>query len=167
MADENEAQDGATPTPDPALKRLRPLIGTWNLKGSPLGSDKGTITGIAVFKWLHTEQGEDGIGFFLQQDLDMDYGGVRIKSHELIGYNPKTRAFSSFVYSNMAPDPWPYEWEVQGDTWTISIKHDRMDATFTAKFSDDGNSFSGGWRPNPGADETINAPYDIGGSRKE
>jgi Protein of unknown function (DUF1579) len=24
---------------------------------------------------------------------------------------------------------------------------------------------SGGWRPNPGADETVNVPYDIGGHR--
>jgi hypothetical protein len=28
-----------------------------------------------------------------------------------------------------------------------------------------GRSFGGGWRPNPGADETINVPYDIGGRR--
>jgi hypothetical protein len=36
-----------------------------------------------------------------------------------------------------------------------------MDATFHGKFSPDGNAFSGGWRPNPGADEAVNAPYDI------
>jgi hypothetical protein len=65
----------------------------------------------------------------------------------------------------MAPDPWPYEWDIRGDVWTISIKSGPMDASFTATFSSDGNSFSGGWRPNPGADETINQPYDVGGSR--
>jgi hypothetical protein len=26
----------------------------------------------------------------------------------------------------------------------------------------DGNRFSGGWRPNPDAAETINVPFDIG-----
>jgi hypothetical protein len=26
-----------------------------------------------------------------------------------------------------------------------------------------GQSFGGSWRPNPGADETINVPYNIGG----
>src|SRR5215216_987626 len=56
---------------------------------------------------------------------------------------------------------------IQGDTWTISIKYGPMDAKFTGKFSPEGNSFSGGWRPNPGADETINTAYDIGGSRKK
>ena len=39
-----------------------------------------------------------------------------------------------------------------------------LDATFTGTF-DDGEGFHGGWRPNPGADETVNVPYDIGGRR--
>jgi len=30
---------------------------------------------------------------------------------------------------------------------------------------DDGNNFSGGWRPKPDADETVNAPYAIAGVR--
>jgi hypothetical protein len=42
-----------------------------------------------------------------------------------------------------------------------------MSAKFTGKFSPDGNSFSGGWRPNRGADKTVNAPYDIAGTRAE
>jgi hypothetical protein len=29
----------------------------------------------------------------------------------------------------------------------------------------DGETFSGGWRPNPGADESVNVPYDISGGR--
>jgi hypothetical protein len=40
-----------------------------------------------------------------------------------------------------------------------------MDATFTGKLSGDRNRFSGGWRPNPGADEEINAPYDLVATR--
>jgi hypothetical protein len=28
-------------------------------------------------------------------------------------------------------------------------------------------TFSGGWRPNAGADETVNVPHDIGGHRLE
>jgi len=162
MADNNEAQNQGIPTPDPALKRLDRLVGTWNMKGRPLGSDKDSITGTTAFTWLH-----DGIGkaFFLQQDMEMDYDGMPIKSREIIGYNPKTEAFSSYVFSNMSPDALPYEWDIRGDTITISVTYGSMDATFTGKFSPDGNSFSGGWRPNPGADEIINAPYDITVSR--
>lgn len=158
----NKPQDQNTPTPDPALKRLDRLVGSWKMKGRPLGSDKDSITGTTTFKWLH---GTSGTSFFLQQDMEMDYDGTLIKSREIIGYDPKTKAFSSYVYSNMAPDPWPYKWDLQGDNLTISIRSGPMDATFRAKFSPDSNSFSGGWRPNPGADETINAPYDITMSR--
>ncbi len=158
-----DTQDQGMPKPDPALKRLDRLVGTWDMKGKSMGSDKENISGTTTYKWLH---GAAGTGFFLLQEMDMDYAGQRIKSHEVIGYNPKTKAFSSYVYSNMAPDPWPYEWDIQGDTLTISIKHGPMDAKFTGKFAPDGESFSGGWRPNPGADETINAPYDITVSRK-
>jgi len=155
-------KEEAAPTPDPALERLDRLVGTWRMKGRPLGADEDSISGTTSFKWLHAE---GGTGFFLQQDMEMDYDGVPIRSRELIGYDPKTKAFSSQVYSNMAPDPWPYEWEIEGDDIRISIKKSPMDATFTGKFAPDGNSFSGGWRPNPGADEEINAGYDITVSR--
>lgn len=158
MANDNKQQDQTTPKPDPALKRLDRLVGNWIMMGRLVGADKDSITGTATFKWLHDDNGKS---FFLQQDMEMDYAGTPIKSREIIGYNPKTKTFSSFVYSNMAPDPWPYEWNIQGDDLTISIKSGPMDATFNGKFSSDGKSFTGGWRPNPGADEAINAPYDI------
>jgi hypothetical protein len=31
--------------------------------------------------------------------------------------------------------------------------------------SDDGRSYTGSWRPNPGADETVNPPYDLTGTK--
>ena len=55
--------------------------------------------------------------------------------------------------------------EVEGDEMKISVSYGSMDARFTGRFTEDGRSFGGGWRPNPGADETINVPYDIGGRR--
>lgn len=162
MAQDSEDEDQGPPRPDPALRRLDRLVGTWRMKGRPLGSDRDSIAGTTSFDWLH-EAG--GIGFFLRQDMDMDYDGTPIRSHELIGYDPATRAFSSLVYSNMAPDPWPYRWDIDGDDITISIEKGAMNATFTGRFSADGDSFSGGWRPAPGADETVNAPYDVTVSR--
>jgi hypothetical protein len=156
------ASNPATPSPDPALKRLDRLVGRWKLRGHPLGSDECTITGMTTFRWLHDG---DAPSFFLLQEMDLDYDGKQIKSHELIGYEPKTKAFSSFVYSNMAPDPWPYSWDVQGDNIRIVINKPPMDATFTGKFAADGKSFSGGWRPNPGADEKINSSYDVTATR--
>jgi hypothetical protein len=153
------AENNSAPSPDPALGRLARLVGTWSMRGRPPGADEDSITGTTTFKWLHPDEG--GAAFFMQQDMEMDYAGQPIRSHELIGYNPKTAAFSSLVYSNMAPDPWPYEWDIQGDDLSISIHSGPMDASFHGRFSRDGKRFSGGWRPNPGADETVNAPYDI------
>lgn len=95
-------QDQRAPTPDPVLKCLERLVGTWKMTGHPLGSDKDSIKGTTTFRWLN---GEDGKSFFLEQDMETDHSGKPIKSHELIGYDPKTKAFASTVFSNMAPDP--------------------------------------------------------------
>jgi Protein of unknown function (DUF1579) len=42
------------------------------------------------------------------------------------------------------------------------IGYDPETNTFPSKWREDG-TFSGGWRPNPGADESVNVPYDVGG----
>jgi hypothetical protein len=49
----------------------------------------------------------------------------------------------------------------------ISVSYGPMNSTFTGEFTKDGRSFGGGWRPNPGADETVNVANDISGSRAE
>jgi hypothetical protein len=147
------------PSPDPALRALDPFVGTWSMKGHLLGLDEENILGRATYRWLEG-------GFFLQQDIELDFAGtVEIKSHELIGYDPETKAFSSLVFSNLSPSPLPYTWDVQGRNVTISVSYGPLEATFTGAFSEDGDSFSGGWRANPGADETVNVPYDISGTR--
>jgi hypothetical protein len=156
MPDNQEMQP---PAPDPALQRLDRLVGTWTMKGHLLGSDEENIVGETTFRWLEG-------GFFLQQDVEIDFAGMfQVKSHELIGYDPETGAFVSSVYSNLSPVPLPYKWDVRDDTLTISVSYGPLDATFEGTFSDDDESFSGGWRPNPGADETINIPYDVAGTR--
>jgi hypothetical protein len=68
----------------------------------------------------------------------------------------KPKTFPSTVYSNLSPSPLP--WEVDEDTGTISVLYGPLDATFKGDFSEEGQRFGGGWRPNPGADETVNVP---------
>jgi hypothetical protein len=155
---ENERMQ-AVPQPDPSLKRLDRLVGTWSMKGHLIDSDEANILGESSYQWLEG-------GFFLQQDVAIDFAGnLKIKSRELIGFDPATKAFSSSVYSNLSPVPLPYKWDLRGDELTISVNYGPPDATFRGMFSSDGNSFAGGWRPNQAADETINVPYDIGGTR--
>jgi hypothetical protein len=156
---EGSANAPGPPTPDPALKALDPFVGTWSMKGHLLGSDEENIVGQATFRWLEG-------GFFLLQDVELDFAGMfEVKSHELVGYDPETAAFSSLVFSNLSPSPLPYRWEVQDRTVRISVNYGPLDATFSGEMSEDRNTFSGGWRPSPGADETVNVPYDIAGTR--
>jgi Protein of unknown function (DUF1579) len=155
---ETDAQAQA-PTPDPALRRLDPLVGEWTMTGNLVGSSEENIVGRASFRWLEG-------GFFLVQDVEIDFAGMyQVKSHELIGFDPTTGAFTSQVFSNMAPVPLPYQWDLRDDTLRISVSFGPMDSTFEATIGDDGNSFSGGWRANPGADPSINIPYDVRGAR--
>src|SRR6266545_3299397 len=154
----DDAQAQQAPRPDPALKRLENFIGTWEMKGRTLNSKEDNVLGRATFEWLPG-------GFFLQQRIELNFMGLQLRSLELVGYDLQTQTFASNVYSNMSPMPLPYKWDVQDDTLTISVTYGPLDATFKGKFSKDGKSFSGGWRPNPGADESINVPYDIEGTR--
>jgi hypothetical protein len=145
------------PQPDPALRRLDRLVGTWTMEGNLVSSDEKNIRGKTTFRWLPG-------GFFLEQRARIDFMGLQIDSLELIGYDPETETFRSTVYSNFSPEPLPYKWDIEGDTLTITVSHGPLDATFTGSWRE-GGTFSGGWRPNPGADETVNVAYDIGGHR--
>ena len=123
-----------------------------------VGFDEVAIKGQTTFHWRPG-------GFFLEQQGAMNFLGMDIDSLELIGFDPETGTFPSTVFTNIAPTPLPYRWEIDGDTLKISVSYGPLDATFTGTFDDDGQGFHGGWRPNPGADETVNVPYDIGGRR--
>jgi Protein of unknown function (DUF1579) len=151
------ADDTTLPQPDPALRNLDRLVGRWSMEGRPVGSDETNIRGETTFRWLPG-------GFFLEQHMQLDFMGLEIESLELIGYDPETETFPSTVFSNLAPAPLPYKWEVAGDAVTITVSYGPLDATFTGAWREDG-TFVGGWRPNPGADESVNMPYDIGGRR--
>ena len=142
------------PTPDPALKRLDRLVGTWDMKGRTLDSEVDNVRGRTTFSWLPG-------GFFLQQRVQIDFVGTNIEAVEVIGYDPDTNTFPSTVYSGFSPVPLPYTWEVEGDAVKISVSYGPLDATFEGSLSEGGQVFSGGWRPNQGADETVNVPYDI------
>ena len=159
--DDDAAPPMQLPQPDPALKRLDFLVGRWGLKGHLVGSDEENIVGEASYEWLPG-------GFFLQQRVKLDFAGfAEIDSLELIGYDPETGAFKSYVFSNMSPEPLPYKWQVEDRSMAISVSYGPLDATYTGRFGEDRDSLSGGWRPNPGADETVNVPYDIAGTRLE
>lgn len=152
--------DGATPQlpqPDSALANLDRMVGSWSIEGNLVGSDDKTIKGQTTFRWLPGR-------FFMEQRFSLNFMGMEIESLELIGYDAEAKSLASTVYSNLSPAPLPYRWDVDGKAVTITVSYGPLDATFNGEYRDDG-TFSGGWRPNPGADETVNVPYDINGRR--
>jgi hypothetical protein len=146
------------PTPNPALKRLDRFVGTWSMEGHLVGSDENNIKGRVNYRWLPG-------GFFMEEHIELDFMGMSIDSLDLIGYDPDTNTFPTTVFSNLSPTPLPYTWEVEGDAVKITVSYGPLDATFEGAFSEGDQRFGGGWRPNPGADETLNVPYDISGHR--
>ncbi len=89
---------------------------------------------------------------------------MKIQSLEIIGYDPSSDMFPSLVYSNLAGVPIPYRYDVRGRDVTITTDL-AGGAKMTGKISDDGNTFSGGWRPNSGAEGPGNVAYDFVGTR--
>lgn len=131
-----------TPKPNPALKRLDKLVGTWDIKGRESGS-YGEITGRLTFDWL------DG-GFFLVQHTDINYVGRKIKGIEIIGYEWEYGAdapgqdCTSHYFDNMGHS-WKYIYDVGDDTMTIWGGERGSPAAFRGKFSDDRNTITGRW----------------------
>jgi hypothetical protein len=135
-------------------------VGTWSMEGHLVGSGEITVRGETTFRWLPG-------GFFLEQHATLNFLGMQIESQELIGYDPETDTFPSTVFSNVSPTPLPYRWEVEDETLKISVSYGPLDAAFTGTFEEDGDGFHDGWRPNPGADETINVPMTSAGAARD
>jgi hypothetical protein len=146
-----------SPEPDPALKRLNILVGTWSIKGRTLDSTEDNVSARTTFEWLPG-------GFFLKQTFEADFTGVKIQSLEIIGYDPSSDTFPSTVYSNLSGDPIPYRYDIKGKGLTITTDL-AGGAKSTGKISEDGNTFTGGWRPKPGKESSGNVAYDYVGKR--
>jgi hypothetical protein len=135
--------------PNPALKRLEKLVGTWKLTGRTLSSKEDNITGWATFEWMPG-------GFFLKSVGEINFKGFIMQSLEIIAYDPERKTFPSNVYSSMLGTVLSYEWDVQGNT----VIHSGLGATYTGIFSEDRNLLIGGWRPNEGTESPDGAAYD-------
>ena len=130
-----------TPKPNPALKRLERLVGTWIIEGN--------ASGRVSIDWLPG-------GFFLQQRGEIEVGGFKVYGVEIVGYDPAANIFPSYVFSNVGEVPARYYWDVQGDV----VTHWTKGSKYTGRFSKDGNILSGGWRPEEGVESTPQNTYD-------
>ena len=121
--------------PNPDLKSLDRLIGTWK--------QSGEIEGEITYEWAEG-------GFFLFQHVDMMQYGNKIKGIEIIGHEsifgaePSTEIKSRF-YSFLDGMTLDYVYEMEGDTLTIWGGEKGSPAYYRGTFSKDGNTLTGSW----------------------
>jgi len=121
-------------TPNPDLKSLDRLVGTWKVSGGAQGQ--------VTYEWMEG-------GFFLMQHFDLELEGHEIKGIEIIGHlkpfeGQPSEAIKTRIYDNMG-NTFDYVYELEGDTLTIWGGEKGSPAYYKGTFSDDGNTLSGAW----------------------
>jgi hypothetical protein len=123
------------PRPDPDLKSLDRLAGTWQVSGGA----QGTVT----YEWMEG-------GFFLIQQVDLVQEGQKVKGIEIIGHEhlfgaePSTEIKSR--YYDTRGNTFDYVYELEGDVLTIWAGVKDSPAYYQGKFSADGNTVVGAWQ---------------------
>lgn len=135
MSDANAYAQEQLPQPNPDLKSLDKLIGTWKVSGPDI---KGKVT----FEWMEG-------GFFLIQYFDFVQGGHKVKGMEVIGHlqpfgEEPSKDIRSRIYDTMG-NTFDYTYEVNDETLIIWGGERGSPAYYEGKWSDDGNINSGAW----------------------
>ena len=130
----NQDQQQA-PQPNPDLKSLDKLVGTWKVSGPDI---KGKVT----FEWM------DG-GFFLIQHFDFVHSGHKVKGMEIIGHlqmfgEEPSKDIRSRIYDTTG-NTFEYTYEVNDETLMIWGGEKGSPAYYEGKWSDDSNANSGAW----------------------
>ncbi|MEV4580387.1 hypothetical protein AB0K16_44850 [Nonomuraea jabiensis] len=132
MADNNNDRAASLPaTPNPALKTLDRLVGTWQITGS-------AFTGRTTFAWMEG-------GFFFIQRSTAQHNGVPITAVEYIGFDEDAQTLRSHAMDNRGSN-FAYTWELDGDTLTVWFGDKGSDTYLKTTFSGDGDTATGGWR---------------------
>lgn len=123
------------PVPNPDLKGLDRLIGTWK--------QSGDVEGEITYEWAEG-------GFFLLQHVDLMQEGSQIRGIEIIGHEAVFGAapsedIPSRFYSFLDGMTLDYVYEMEGDTLTIWSGEKGSPAYYRGTFSPDGKTLTGRW----------------------
>lgn len=124
-----------SPKPNPDLKSLERLIGTWKVSDDAQGEVR--------YEWTEG-------GFFLTQHVDLVKDGRKIKGVEFIGHlqplgEKPSKEIRTRFYSFLDGLTLDYVYEVEGDTLTVWGGEKGSPAYYKGKFSADGNTLTGAW----------------------
>src|ERR687897_1256331 len=128
----NNAQAHDQPRePNPDLKNLDRLVGTWEMSGE--------VGGRVTYEWMEG-------GFFLIQHVDLgpEAEGMEVIGHERpLGQEPSADIKSRF-YGNTG-DTLDYTYQLEGDTLRIWFGERDSPAYYQGTFSGDGATLRGAW----------------------
>lgn len=136
MAENKAAQAKQQSKPNPDLKGLERMVGTWEVSGG--------IEGTQIFEWA------DG-GFFLIQHFDFEQDGRKMKGIEIAGHEQKLNEEPSAeirtrLYSFLDGMTLDYLWEADGDDgFTYWFGEKGSESFMKGKFGDDGKSYTAEW----------------------
>jgi hypothetical protein len=129
MADNNNDALASMPlTPNPELKKLERLLGTWKIDGD-------FVTGKVKFEWMEG-------GFFMIQHINFQRGDRTIKGVEYIGFDEDTQTLRAHLMDNNGSN-FTYTWDLEGDTLRIWFGEKGSDNFYVGHFNDIGDSYSG------------------------
>lgn len=130
----NPEYEYQAPTPNPDLRRLDRLVGTWKVSGGAEGQVR--------YEWMEGE-------FFLKQHIDLAQYGQKFTGIEIIGHvqpfgEEPSEDIKSRYYDSMG-NTLDYVYEMDGDVLTIWGGEKGSPAYYRGTFSADGNTLTGGW----------------------
>jgi hypothetical protein len=134
MTVDNANTQQQPPTPNPDLKGLERLVGTWTVSGGAQGT--------ATYEWMEG-------GFFLVQHVELEQYGQQIRGMEIIGHEQQFGAepsadIKSRFYDNLG-NTLDYVYELEGDTLTIWGGEKGSPAYYQGRFNQDGTTITGAW----------------------
>lgn len=129
------------PQPNPDLRSLDRLVGTWAVSGE--------ATRTVSYKWTEG-------GFFLLQHVDLGGNrGLEVIGHEQRFGEKPSRDIRSRYYGFSAGETLDYTYELAGDTLTIWSGDRGSPAYYQGTFSEDGNVLTGAWHWPGGGYKTV------------
>jgi Protein of unknown function (DUF1579) len=127
------------PKPGTEHTRLAALVGRWRTEGwtsDTAETAAARIDALDTYEWLPGR-------FGLLHTVDARVGEEHVEGAEIIGWEPARGAYLTQYFGSDGPNAYEARLAVEDGVlvWTMRSEVDR----FTGRFSDDGNTLTGGW----------------------